>query len=171
MAWPAACAKVFRRKSSQKCLRKFSTLRRDSLNFAIVWVWVCSAASATRDSQVKITLINPPHAAIGSRIPDDHLPPLGPLSIGGPLIDAGHEVTLIDAEFGPLQIAEIIRQLLQQSPDVGRRWRPSGEHRRMRRRNQCCCRRVRPGGRYQPSLMPQNKIDARFAADAARKGW
>jgi anaerobic magnesium-protoporphyrin IX monomethyl ester cyclase len=67
---------------------------------------------------VKITLINPPHTAIGSRIPDDHLPPLGLLSIGGPLIDAGHQVTLIDAEFGPLPIAEIIRQLLQQSPDV-----------------------------------------------------
>lgn len=67
---------------------------------------------------MKITLINPPHTAIGSRIPDDHLPPLGLLSIGGPLIDAGHQVTLIDAEFGPLPIAEIIRQLLQQSPDV-----------------------------------------------------
>ena len=26
---------------------------------------------------MKIVLINPPHTAIGSRVPDDHLPPLG----------------------------------------------------------------------------------------------
>ncbi len=36
---------------------------------------------------MKILNVNAPHPAIGSRIPDDHLPPLGLLSIGGPLID------------------------------------------------------------------------------------
>lgn len=51
---------------------------------------------------MKIVLINPPHTAIGSRVPDDHLPPLDLLAIGGPLIDAGHEVRLVDAEFGPM---------------------------------------------------------------------
>ena len=33
---------------------------------------------------MRIVLINVPHPAIGSRIPDDHLPPLGLLSVGGP---------------------------------------------------------------------------------------
>lgn len=51
---------------------------------------------------MRIVLINVPHPAIGSRIPDDHLPPLGLLSIGGPLIDDGHEVHLVDGEFGPM---------------------------------------------------------------------
>lgn len=55
---------------------------------------------------MKIVLINPPHTAIGSRVPDDHLPPLGLLAIGGPLIDAGHEVQLVDAEFGPMPLDE-----------------------------------------------------------------
>jgi len=53
---------------------------------------------------VRIVLINVPHPSIGSRIPDDHLPPLGLLSIGGPLIDDGHDVRLIDAEFGPMPL-------------------------------------------------------------------
>ena len=47
---------------------------------------------------MRILLVNVPHPAIGSRIPDDHLPPLGLLSVGGPLIDDGHEVRLLDAD-------------------------------------------------------------------------
>src|SRR5215470_12759745 len=56
---------------------------------------------------MRILLINPPHTSIGSRIPREQLPPLGLLSIGGPLIDAGFNVRLIDAEFGPLPLHEI----------------------------------------------------------------
>lgn len=67
---------------------------------------------------MKITLVNPPHTAIGSRIPREHLPPLGLLSIGGPLIDAGFTVRLIDAEFGPLPLAEIVRQVQLLETDV-----------------------------------------------------
>ncbi|WP_064693601.1 magnesium-protoporphyrin IX monomethyl ester anaerobic oxidative cyclase [Rhizobium aegyptiacum] len=67
---------------------------------------------------MKIVLINPPHTAIGSRIPDDHLPPLGLLSVGGPLIDDGHHVELIDAEFGPMTIAEIVGRVTDHSPDL-----------------------------------------------------
>ena len=48
---------------------------------------------------MKITIINPPHLSIGSRLPNEHLPPLGLLSIGGPLIDEGYEVSLLDADF------------------------------------------------------------------------
>lgn len=47
---------------------------------------------------VRVLLVNVPHPSIGSRIPDDHLPPLGLLAIGGPLVDAGHEVRLLDAD-------------------------------------------------------------------------
>jgi len=67
---------------------------------------------------MKITLINPPHTAIGSRIPREHLPPLGLLSIGGPLIDAGFHVTLIDAEFGPMSLPDIVRHVLRFEPDI-----------------------------------------------------
>ena len=57
---------------------------------------------------MRILLINIPHPAIGSRIPSDHLPPLGLLAIGGPLIDDGHQVRLIDGELGPMATAEIV---------------------------------------------------------------
>lgn len=65
-----------------------------------------------------ILLLNPPHTAIGSRVPDDHLPPLGLLAIGGPLLDAGHQVTVLDAEFGPMSPDEIVRSILERGPDV-----------------------------------------------------
>ncbi len=67
---------------------------------------------------MRIVLINVPHPSIGSRIPDDHLPPLGLLSIGGPLIDAGHEVSLIDGEFDPMPIAVIVAEALARNPDL-----------------------------------------------------
>ena len=59
---------------------------------------------------MKILLINPPHLSIGSRIPDEHLPRLGLLSIGGPLIDHGHQGTLMDAEFGPMTLQNMVAQ-------------------------------------------------------------
>jgi len=67
---------------------------------------------------VRICLINVPHPAIGSRIPDDHLPPLGLLAIGGPLIDDGHDVQLIDGEFGPMSVDEIVEQATALRPDA-----------------------------------------------------
>jgi anaerobic magnesium-protoporphyrin IX monomethyl ester cyclase len=67
---------------------------------------------------VRIVLINIPHPAIGSRIPDDHLPPLGLLAIGGPLIDDGHEVCLIDGEFGPMTVQAIVDEAAQLRPDA-----------------------------------------------------
>ena len=66
---------------------------------------------------MKIGLINPPHTAIGSRVPDDHLPPLGLLSLGGPLIDAGHAVRLVDAEFGPMPLDRVVADALRDEPD------------------------------------------------------
>src|SRR5512145_3337831 len=67
---------------------------------------------------MRILLINPPHPSIGSRLPREHLPPLGLLAIGGPLIDAGHEVKLLDAEFGPLTHQEIVSRTIVFNPDA-----------------------------------------------------
>jgi anaerobic magnesium-protoporphyrin IX monomethyl ester cyclase len=65
-----------------------------------------------------ILLINPPHPSIGSRIPREHLPPLGLLSVGGPLIDAGHRVRLLDAEFGPMSTREIVKEVVTLAPQA-----------------------------------------------------
>ena len=67
---------------------------------------------------MKILLLNPPHPSIGSRIPVEHLPPLGLLAIGGPLLDAGHEVQLLDAEFGPLTTSQILAQISCRAPQA-----------------------------------------------------
>src|SRR5580693_7111734 len=67
---------------------------------------------------MRVLIVNPPHPSIGSRIPREQLPPLGLLSIGGPLIDAGHEVELIDAEFGPMRLADIVAQAVARGPDA-----------------------------------------------------
>ncbi len=69
-----------------------------------------------QNSDFSILLINPPHTAIGSRIPREQLPPLGLLSVGGPLIDAGFPVTLLDAEFGPLTVEGIAERVIQVAP-------------------------------------------------------
>ena len=67
---------------------------------------------------MKVILINPPHTAIGSRIPDDHLPPLGLLSIGGPLIDAGFAVELVDADLEDMPLDRIVEETARRSADV-----------------------------------------------------
>ena len=67
---------------------------------------------------MRILLINPPHPSIGSRIPREHLPPLGLLSVGGPLIDAGHQVRLLDAEFGPMSTRGIVEQTMAFAPQA-----------------------------------------------------
>ncbi|MEQ1694687.1 MAG: magnesium-protoporphyrin IX monomethyl ester anaerobic oxidative cyclase [Hyphomicrobiaceae bacterium] len=67
---------------------------------------------------MRILLINVPHPAIGSRIPDNHLPPLGLLAIGGPLHDDGHDVRLIDGEFGPMPAAGIVGEAVAWQPDA-----------------------------------------------------
>ncbi len=67
---------------------------------------------------MRILLLNPPHPAIGSRIPREHLPPLGLLSLGGPLLDAGHQVKLLDAEFGPMKLDDILSQVRSFDPDA-----------------------------------------------------
>jgi anaerobic magnesium-protoporphyrin IX monomethyl ester cyclase len=67
---------------------------------------------------MKILIVNPPHPAIGSRMPREHLPPLGLLSLGGPLLDAGHSVELLDAEFGPMTVEQILPVVMAYQPDA-----------------------------------------------------
>ncbi len=67
---------------------------------------------------MRILIINPPHPAIGSRIPREQLPPLGLLSVGGSLLDAGHEVRLIDGELGPLRISDLLDEVGKVRPDI-----------------------------------------------------
>lgn len=49
---------------------------------------------------------------------NEHLPPLGLLSIGGPLIDAGHEVQLLDADYYNYKIQKVVALILEQTPDA-----------------------------------------------------
>ena len=67
---------------------------------------------------MRITLLHPPHTAIGSRIPQEHLPPFGLLCIGGPLIDAGHNVRLVNADMQPMSEPDTVDQALKDSPDA-----------------------------------------------------
>ena len=67
---------------------------------------------------MRIVIVNPPHPAIGSRIPREQLPPLGLLSVGGSLIDFGHDVHLIDAEFGPMPDRQILQAIARLKPEV-----------------------------------------------------
>ncbi len=67
---------------------------------------------------MRVLLINVPHPAIGSRIPDDQLPPLGLLAIGGPLIDDGHEVRLVDGDLHNMGTPALIREAVRFQPDA-----------------------------------------------------
>lgn len=67
---------------------------------------------------MKVLLLNPPHPAIGSRIPLENLPPLGLLAIGGPLIDAGHRVRLLNGDLGPLSFDEMLADIHADPPDA-----------------------------------------------------
>ncbi|PAX08775.1 magnesium-protoporphyrin IX monomethyl ester anaerobic oxidative cyclase [Sphingomonas lenta] len=67
---------------------------------------------------MRIVIVNIPHPAIGSRIPKEQLPPLGLLCIGGPLIDDGHDVQLVDGEFGPMTIDALTDAVVARAPDA-----------------------------------------------------
>src|SRR5262245_40719326 len=69
-------------------------------------------------NRMRILLVNPPHPSIGSRIPREHLPPLGLLALAGPLLDAGHDVKLLDAEFGPMTLDEIMAESQAYQPEA-----------------------------------------------------
>ena len=67
---------------------------------------------------MRIMIINPPHEAIGSRMPGEMLPPLGLLAIGGPLIDDGHDVALLDGDVDNLALDVIAREAAARNPEI-----------------------------------------------------
>ena len=67
---------------------------------------------------MRILMVNVPHPAIGSRASREHLPPLSLLAIAGPLLDAGHEVGLIDGELDYLPLDEIARRCVRAAPEA-----------------------------------------------------
>ena len=66
---------------------------------------------------MRVLLLNVPHPSIGSSIAD-HLPPLGLLAVGGPLMDDGHEVRLIDGELAPRSEDWLLEEAVAFSPDA-----------------------------------------------------
>jgi anaerobic magnesium-protoporphyrin IX monomethyl ester cyclase len=67
---------------------------------------------------MKILLINPPYQTITSNFGVGHQVPLGLLMVGGPLIDVGHDVRLLDAESGRLSVGQIVAQVKRWLPDL-----------------------------------------------------
>lgn len=67
---------------------------------------------------MRILLINPPYQAVTSLYGVGAQFPLGLLSIGGPLIDDGHDVALLDAEALRLSIAQVVAQSVAFAPDI-----------------------------------------------------
>jgi len=67
---------------------------------------------------MRIACIVPPLHFPVNEYGHGYLPPLGLLSLAGPLIDQGHEVTLIDADAGHLRISEVIQQLRQVGAEI-----------------------------------------------------
>lgn len=63
-------------------------------------------------------LINVAHPSIGSRMAGDHLPPLGMLAIGGPLLDDGHMVRLVDADRTNMKLEGILCEIAEFRPDA-----------------------------------------------------
>ncbi len=67
---------------------------------------------------MNILIINVPNQSIGSRLAHEHLPPLGLLAIAGPLIDSGHRVSLLDADFAPMSHAAIVEHAEESGADA-----------------------------------------------------
>jgi anaerobic magnesium-protoporphyrin IX monomethyl ester cyclase len=67
---------------------------------------------------VRILLVNPPYQTLTSNRGVGHQIPLGLLMVGGPLLDAGHRVELLDAECRRSSLAAILRAVKRFRPDV-----------------------------------------------------
>src|ERR671918_259784 len=68
---------------------------------------------------MKILLINPPYQTLTSNFGVGHQVPLGLLMVGGPLIDAGHEVRLLDAEGRRLGLGDVASEVRRRAPEIG----------------------------------------------------
>src|SRR5688572_5851016 len=59
---------------------------------------------------MNVLLINPPYQTITSNLGVGHQVPLGLLMVGGPMIDGGFNVRLLDAEAHHLSLSTIVEQ-------------------------------------------------------------
>src|SRR5262245_30786635 len=67
---------------------------------------------------MRTMLINPPYQTITSRQGVGHQVPLGLLMVGGALLDAGHEVSLLDAESVELSHEQVAAEVARTAPAV-----------------------------------------------------
>src|SRR5207249_537715 len=67
---------------------------------------------------MRILLINPPYQTFTSNFGVGHQVPLGLLAIGGPLLDAGHQVRLLDSEVRRLTMPAVLSAVRRFNPDV-----------------------------------------------------
>src|SRR5213593_4412169 len=75
-------------------------------------------ATETGTNDMKVLLINPPYQTWTSNWGVGHQVPLGLLMVGGPLLDAGHAVRLLDAECQRLTMGAIVRAVQRFAPDL-----------------------------------------------------
>ncbi len=68
---------------------------------------------------MRVLLINPPYQTLTSNCGVGHQIPLGLLMVGGPLLDAGHEVRLLDAECRRLNPAAVVAAVRRFGPGRG----------------------------------------------------
>ena len=67
---------------------------------------------------MRLLLINPPYLATTTRWGVGHQVPLGLLAVGGPLVDAGHRVALLDAEAERLDLGIVAARAAAFAPDA-----------------------------------------------------
>ena len=67
---------------------------------------------------MNILLVNPPYISLTSAHGVGHQIPLGLLCLGGPLIDAGHRVRLLDAERRHLTGPALADAIATAAPDI-----------------------------------------------------
>jgi anaerobic magnesium-protoporphyrin IX monomethyl ester cyclase len=67
---------------------------------------------------MRVLLLNPPYQTWTSTWGVGHQVPLGLLAVGGPLLDAGHQVRLLDAECRRLSVPAIVRAVRRFRPRV-----------------------------------------------------
>jgi len=67
---------------------------------------------------MRVLLVNPPYLTLTSILGVGHQVPLGLLMVGGPLLDGGHEVKLLDAECRHWSLHRTVREIQAFQPDV-----------------------------------------------------
>ena len=85
------------------------------------WASCGKAGDATprnREVTMRILIINPPYQTFTCNLGVGHQTPLGLLMVGGALLDAGHEVELLDAEVLRMKDAAIVRHVQERRPDM-----------------------------------------------------